>query len=123
MNVALKDILLPPSNVAGPNQVQSAACGAAASSVDLWGGLAASDRPKGTVFVHFEATVNPLYIRIGATATTATTTANGLLVGTGAQQHQTFLLDPTVDLFADVIGGAAGTVKWYVCSPVGIWKR
>ncbi len=109
--------ILPPSNFAGPNQVQSVASGAAAG-VAVFTSLAAADQPKGKVWVLFEAVTEDCYVRFGPTTSAATTAANGLLVKAGTP-GRVFYLEPTKHAFMDVFAGGAGTLKWQVCSPMG----
>ncbi len=109
--------IVPPSNAAGPNQVQSNATGAAAG-VALFTGLAAANRPVGKVFVCFEAVTEDCFVRFGPATSSGTTASNGLIVKAG-QPGRVFWMDPTRHAFMDVFAGAAGVVKWQVCSPPG----
>lgn len=109
--------ILPPSNVAGPNQVQSVATGAAAG-VAVFTSLADADEPKGKVMVCFEAVTSDCYVRFGPATSSGTTASNGLIVKAG-QPGRVFYLEPTSHAFMDVFAAAAGTLKWQVCSPIG----
>ncbi len=109
--------ITPPSNVAGPNQVQSAVTGAAAGNA-LFTSLADAIRPHGKVFVCFEATGNDVYVRFGPATSAATTAANGLIVVAG-QPGRVFYLTPGVHEFVDAFSVGAGVLKWQVCSPIG----
>lgn len=107
---------IPPSNVDGPNQVQTMTTGAAASQA-VFTGLAAANRPIGHVYVVFEAITKDAYVRFGSTVTTDTTAANGLLIKAG-EVGRVFLLHPTKHALMDVLGsGGAGVLNWQVCSP------
>lgn len=113
---------IPPRSLATDQQdsVFSAACGAAASSVDLWAGYVADTSamksPQGLCWIEVEATVNTAYVRFARTATAATTTASGSAVVVGTPRR--FVIDPRKDLFLDIIGGAGGTVKWRRCGNI-----
>ncbi len=109
--------ITPPSNAAGPNQVQSVVTGAAAGTA-LFTGLAAADQPQGKVFVCFEATGNDVYVRFGPATSAATTAANGLIVPVG-QPGRVFYLVPGKHDFVDAYSSGAGVLKWQVCSPIG----
>jgi hypothetical protein len=109
--------IVPPSNVAGPNQVQNRATGAAVGQA-VFTGLAAADQPPGKVWVCFEAVTNDCYVRFGPATSAGTTAANGLLVKAG-QPGRVFYLDPVKHAFMDVFAPVAGTVSWQVCSPPG----
>lgn len=106
--------IVPPSNVAGPNQMQSAVTGAAAG-VALFTGLAAADRPVGKVCVAFEADTADAYVRFGPATSAATTALTGAIIKYG-EPGRVFMLDPDKHAYMDVFS-AGGTIKWYVCSP------
>lgn len=102
--------------------VYNMATGVAAASGDLWAGYAAdaggNKMPQGKVLLELEATVSTAYVRFARTATTATTTANGSAVVVGVPR--VFYIDPTKDLFLDVIAaGAASSLKWRIVGPIG----
>ncbi len=110
--------IVPPSNVAGPNQVQTMTTGAAAGQATFTG-LAAANRPIGKVFVCFEAVTTDCYVRFGPATSSATTTANGLLIKAD-QPGRVFYLDPVNQAFIDAYApGGAGKLNWQVCSPPG----
>lgn len=97
---------------------QSGVTGAAAASLDMWSGYAADDLPKGKVWVEFESEVTVSHFRLARTATTATTVSNGTTVNVAAGARRVvYLVDPTKDLFIDVIATGAGVFKWRMCSP------
>lgn len=109
--------ILPPSNVAGPQQVQSVATGAAAGT-DLFASLAAGDQPAGKCFVCFEATGSDVYVRFGPSTSAGTTAANGLIIVAG-QPGRVFYMTPGKQQFVDAYSVAAGVLKWQVCAPIG----
>jgi hypothetical protein len=112
--------IIPPSNVDGPNEIQSSATGAAAG-VALFTGLAAADRPVGKVCVCFEALTADAYVRFGPATSAGTTAANGAIVKAG-EPGRVFVLDPDKHAYMDVFS-AGGSIKWYVCSPPGQRNR
>ena len=95
---------------------QSVVTGAAAVSADLWAGYADADKPMGKVWLEFEAGATAATFRLSRTATTATTAANGTTVPAGGTRRVAYLVDPSKDLFVDVIATGAGTFKWRMCS-------
>ncbi len=96
---------------------QSDTTGAAAASGDLWAGYAASELPKGRVWMEFEAETTVAHFRLSRTATTATTTYNGTILNFGAGFNKVmFLVDPLIDLFIDHIATGVGVIKWRMCS-------
>lgn len=114
--------ILPPTNVAGPNQVQTMTTGAAAGQA-VFTGLAAANRPCGKVYVCFEAVTEDCYVRFGPATSSATTATNGLIVKAG-QPGRVFYLEPTAHAFMDVYApGGAGSLNWQVCSPPGERSR
>lgn len=94
--------------------VQSGVTGAAAVSLDLWAGYPTDagnlKTPQGKVFIEFEALASTAYIRVSRTATTTTTINNGSAIAVGVPR--VFYLDPTKDLFIDVIASGVGVLKW-----------
>ncbi len=102
-------------------QVNSMVTSAAAASADLWSTYTAdgggSKAPQGKVWVELEATASTAYVRFSRTATTSTTVALGSAVVVGTPRQ--FYLDPTKDLFLDVIAAGAGTLKWRKVGPIG----
>src|SRR3954468_8356172 len=112
-----------PPRVAGTDpafQVFSGVTGAAAVSLDLWAGYAADagglKTPQGKCWIELEATATPAYVRFSRTASTGTTVNNGVVINIGATRK--FYLDPTKDLFLDVISTGAGTIKWRMVGPI-----
>jgi hypothetical protein len=109
---------------------QSAATGVAAASANLWSSYTgqgsdavAGQSPKGKVWLELEATGFDAYVRLSRTATTGTTAANGSVVRAG-QPAVVYFIDPTIDLFLDVISpGGTGTIKWRVCSQIAERQR
>lgn len=109
---------LPPRE-SGDQIVQSDTTGAGAASADLWGSYTDSLPPKGKVWLAVEAVTTDVYIRFTSTATTATTTANGLLIKAGEPAVKFFVQPNTLDAYIDHIAPAgAGLIKWYVCSNI-----
>ena len=110
-----------PPRVAGTDNRyawQSVVTGAAAVSADLWAGYAAAEKPKGKVWMEFESETTVAHFRLSRTATTGTTTSNGTTVNiTAGSFRHAHLVDPTIDLFVDVIATGAGVFKWRMCSP------
>lgn len=77
----------------------------------------ADARPDGKCWVTFEALTYDCYIRIGPATSSATTTANGLVIPSG--QTVSLYLNPEKDLYVDAYApGGTGKLKWYVSSPV-----
>lgn len=110
---------IPPRVAATDNRYawQSVVTGAAAVSADLWAGYAAAEKPQGKVWMEFEAETTVAHFRLSRTATTGTTISNGTTVNTGAGQHRImYLVDPSIDLYVDVIATGAGVFKWRMCS-------
>lgn len=108
-----------PPRVSGKNIVQSTATGLAAASFDWVGGLA-GNAPTGKVFLTLESNTRDTYVRFGPTATTATTTSNGLLIKAD-QPGRVFLVDPIEDRFIDSIAlVGAGVLKVHVSSAEGM---
>lgn len=113
----------PPRSLATDNEdaVYSGATGVAAASVDIWAGYTAdpsgNKTAPGKCFIEVEAVTTDAYIRCARTATAATTTSNGSVVKVGIPRI--FYLDPTKDLFWDVIATGAGVLKWRRVGPIG----
>lgn len=97
--------------------VLSVATGAAAVITSLWT-MAAAMRPKGKVWVEFEAVTTPAYIRLRPdnTGGAGTTVANGKVIPAGTV-YKVWLNPVGQDLFVDHISTGVGTLKWHVCSP------
>lgn len=102
------------------DQVFSGTTGIAAASFDLWSGYPADagglKTPQGKVWIELEVTASTAYVRFTKTATTATTVASGAGVVVGTPRR--FYVDPTKDLFMDVIAAGAGTIKWRRCGAI-----
>src|SRR6187402_1184155 len=92
--------ITPPSNVAGPNQVQTSSTGAAAG-VAVFTSLDAAHQPVGKVMVCFEATTEDAFVRFGPATSSGTTAVNGAIVKAG-QPGRVFCLDPVKHAFMDV---------------------
>ncbi len=108
---------IPPA-LTGTYIVQVNQVDAAAESFDWVGGLS-TDAPKGNVHLTLEALVQDVYVRFGATATTATTTSNGRIIKAGAP-GVSFYVSPVGSRYIDHIGGGAGGyLKVQVSSPIG----
>ncbi len=106
--------VLPPRST-GQQAVQSVATGAAAVKTSIW---SMSPAPEGKVMLTFEAGTTDCYIRLrGDAGAAGTTAANGMIVKAG-QPGVTYWVDSLVDLFVDHLATGAGTLKWYVASPV-----
>lgn len=111
------DAVLPPSSSAefqGRNEIKTLTTGAAAATASL---LSMTKPPEGPCFVTFETLTTDCYIRLVTSGAAGTTTANGLILKVGTPAR--FYIDPNVHKQVDAIAPAgAGTLKWYVSSPV-----
>lgn len=112
-------IQLPPT-VSGQNQVLQTATNNAAASYD-WVTALGADAPKGKCWIELEPLTQDVYVRFGATSTTATTSANGMHLSSAFDQGMRKLyVDPVLHRYIDHIApGGAGTLKVRVCSPIG----
>ena len=112
----------PPRNVATDQEdaVFNVATAITAVGADIWAGYAAdpsgNKTAPGKCLVEVEAVGFPCYVRVARTNTAASTVANGTAVSVGTPRN--FYLDPTKDLFWDVISTGAGTFKWRRVGPI-----
>ena len=112
----------PPRNVATDQEdsVFNAVTAATAVGADIWAGYAAdpsgNKSAPGKCLVEVEAVGFPCYVRACRTNTAASTLANGAVVSVGVPR--TFYLDPTKDLFWDVISTGVGSFKWRRVGPI-----
>lgn len=99
------------------HQVLNTATSGSAADYDWVAALGAS-APKGKCFIAIEAVTQDLYVRLGPSATTATTTSTGLLIKAG-QPPVKFYVNPAKHNHIDHIAAGAGVMKVQVCSPIG----
>jgi hypothetical protein len=115
-----------PPRVSGQQAPKTAASTNTGTVTDLWAGYGGYQppgglKPKGRVFVTFEAKDQDITLRLQPTnaATTITLTTGVILKAN--QPGRTFYLEPfQTDLFVDHIAAAVGgTLMWYISSPIG----
>jgi hypothetical protein len=113
----------PPRNAATDPEdaILSFVTSAVAVSANLWASYTSHDSlvgpPKGKVWLEVEALGNDCYIRFSRTASTGTTSSNGLLLKVGFPRF--FYIDPNFrDKFLDVLATGAGVLKYRVVSSV-----
>lgn len=107
-------MILPPRADATPHEVQQVSVTTSSAATSLTTGLTTADSPRGKVMITFHAMTSDVYLFLGGSGDTVTSTTGWRIP---QDQERSYWVDLSQTTHVVHIGTASATLKWYISSP------